>query len=91
MTDLLQTYVSAWPGIWVIDTVRYLLAAALMAAILRIFWRAGLARRKLQLATPPSATFAARFWPRFARPLIFSLLGTTVFSGGAPRLDHHLP
>ena len=24
MTDLLQTYVSAWPGIWVIDTVRYL-------------------------------------------------------------------
>ena len=55
MTDLLQTYVSAWPGIWLIDTVRYLVAAALMAAILRVSptvvrQRAARVRRQLLFA-----------------------------------------
>ena len=36
MTDLFQTYVSALPGVWMMDTARYLVAAALMAAILAV-------------------------------------------------------
>ena len=79
MTDLLQTYVSAWPGIWVIDTTRYLVAAALMAAILRIFWRAGLARRKLQARDATVRDVRREVLASLRSALIFSLLGTMVF------------
>jgi len=79
MTDLLQTYVSAWPGIWLIDTVRYLAAAALMAAILRIFWRAGLARRKLQARDATVRDVRREVLASLRSALIFSLLGTMVF------------
>ena len=51
MTDWLQTYVSALPAIWMMDTGRYLVAASLMTIILR----AVLARRagRAQAAGPP--------------------------------------
>ena len=79
MSDLLQTYVSAWPGIWVIDTVRYLVAAALMAVILRLFWRAGLARRKLQARDAAARDVRREILASLRSALIFSLLGTVVF------------
>lgn len=48
MNDAMQVYLSAWPTVWAMDTARYLVGATLMATILALFWKAGLARRKLQ-------------------------------------------
>ena len=43
MSDLLETFTAALPHLWMMDTARYLVAAALMTALLAVFWRAGLA------------------------------------------------
>ena len=78
MSELLQTYVSAWPGIWLMDTGRYLVAAGLMAAILAAFWRAGLARRKLQPRRATSRDIRREILASLRSALVFSLLGTLV-------------
>jgi sterol desaturase/sphingolipid hydroxylase (fatty acid hydroxylase superfamily) len=79
MTELLQIYVSAWPGVWLMDTARYLLAALAMAAILRLFWKAGLARRKLQARWATSRDIRREILASLRSALVFSLLGTVVF------------
>ena len=79
MSELLQTYISAWPGIWLVDTGRYLLAAGLMAAILALFWRVGLARRKLQARRATSRDVRREILASLRSALVFSLLGTVVF------------
>src|SRR5262245_32854077 len=79
MSELLQTYVSAWPGIWLADTSRYLLAAAAMTAILALFWRAGLARRKLQRRSATSRDIRREILASLRSALVFSLMGTVVF------------
>jgi len=79
MNDLLQIYFSAWPGIWVMDTVRYLLAAAMMAAVLRVFWRFGLARRKLQNRNATRHDVRREILASLQSAVIFSLLGTVIF------------
>jgi sterol desaturase/sphingolipid hydroxylase (fatty acid hydroxylase superfamily) len=79
MNDLFQLYVSAWPGIWVMDTTRYLLAAAAMAAVLRIFWRAGLARRKLQARGATPRDVRREIAASLRTALIFSLSGAAIF------------
>ena len=79
MNELFQTYVSAWPGIWIMDTARYLLAAALMAAILRVFWRAGLARRKLQTRDATTHDVRREIAASLRTALIFSLSGAAIF------------
>jgi len=62
MNELLRTYVEAWPGVWMVDTARYLVGAGLMAGIVAVFWRAGLARRKLQVREPRATIAAASSW-----------------------------
>jgi lathosterol oxidase len=79
MNDLFQTYVSAWPGIWIMDTARYLLAAALMAVILRILWRFGLARRKLQARDATTRDVRREILASLRTALIFSLSGAAIF------------
>jgi sterol desaturase/sphingolipid hydroxylase (fatty acid hydroxylase superfamily) len=79
MSELLQTYLSAWPGIWLVDTGRYLLAAAVMTAILALFWRAGLARRKLQPRRATARDIRREILASLRSALVFSLLGTMVF------------
>jgi lathosterol oxidase len=76
MDDLLHTYISVWPSVWVMDTARYLIAAALLAIILRLFWRAGLARRKLQARDATTADVRREIAASLRSALVFSLLGT---------------
>ncbi|WP_395714893.1 hypothetical protein [Reyranella sp.] len=59
MSDLLRTYIQAWPGVWALDTARYAVVAIAMAAIVAgsggSGWRGGSCRR----AAPASPTSGA--------------------------------
>ncbi len=81
MNELLQVYLSAWPTVWAMDTARYLVAATLMAAILALFWRAGLARRKLQPRDPNPGQRRREFLASLRTAFIFSLMGAIVAVG----------
>ena len=78
MNDLLHIYISAWPGIWLVDTARYLAAAAIVAIILRLFWRVGLARRKLQAREATSHDVRREITASLRSALVFSLMGTLI-------------
>ncbi|MBI3199422.1 MAG: sterol desaturase family protein [Rhodospirillales bacterium] len=81
MNESMQVYLSAWPTVWAMDTGRYLVGATLMAAILALFWRAGLARRKLQARDPATGQRRREFLASLRTAFIFSLLGTIVAVG----------
>lgn len=81
MNEPMQVYLSAWPTIWAMDTARYLVAATLMATILALFWRAGLARRKLQTRDATAADKRREILASLRTAFVFSLLGTTVAVG----------
>ena len=78
MTDLLQTYISAWPGVWAMDTARYLLAAVSMTAVLVLFWRSSLARRKLQARSATGRDVRREILASLRSAAIFSLMGTVL-------------
>jgi sterol desaturase/sphingolipid hydroxylase (fatty acid hydroxylase superfamily) len=63
------------------DTARYLVGATLMATILALFWRAGLARRKLQPRDPARGQRRREFLASMRTAFIFSVLGALVAVG----------
>lgn len=79
MSDLLKTYFSALPALWVADTARYLVAAALMAAVLAVFWRAGLAARKLQARHATARDIRREILASLRSSLVFSLVAAAIF------------
>jgi sterol desaturase/sphingolipid hydroxylase (fatty acid hydroxylase superfamily) len=79
MTDLLELYLSALPGAWIMDTGRYLVAAALMAAILHVFWKAGLWRRKLQARSATFSDIRREIVASLRTAAIFALVGSGLF------------
>ncbi|OFW99694.1 MAG: hypothetical protein A3D94_16060 [Alphaproteobacteria bacterium RIFCSPHIGHO2_12_FULL_66_14] len=81
MNELMQIYLSVWPGVWVMDTARYLVAATLMVTILALFWKAGLARRKLQARAATAADRRREILASLRTALIFSLLSTPIAVG----------
>ncbi|MDI1284013.1 MAG: sterol desaturase family protein [Reyranella sp.] len=81
MNELLQVYLSAWPTVWAMDTARYLVGATLMATILAVFWRTGLARRKLQARDPNPGQKRREILGSLRTAFIFSLLGAIVAVG----------
>src|SRR5262249_11730898 len=81
MNDLLRTYFDAWPGVWAMDTGRYVVAATLMAAIVAAFCRSGLARRKLQARSATGGDVRREILASLRSALIFSLMGTVVIVG----------
>jgi lathosterol oxidase len=81
MNEALQVYLSAWPTVWAMDTARYLVAAALMATILALFWRAGLARRKLQARDPNPGQKRREILASLRTAFIFSLMGAIIAVG----------
>src|SRR5262249_38990994 len=81
MSDLLRTYLDAWPGVWAMDTARYAVAATVMATIVAVFWRWGLARRKLQERSATARDIRREILASLRSAIIFSLLGTLVFVG----------
>ena len=81
MNEAMQVYLSAWPTVWAMDTARYLVGATLMATILALFWRAGLARRKLQARDPATGQRRREFLASLRTAFIFSLLGAIIAVG----------
>ncbi|MGQ3297169.1 sterol desaturase family protein [Reyranella sp.] len=81
MNELWHVYLSAWPTVWARETTRYVVAATLMATILTLFWRAGLARRKLQPRDPVHGQWRREFLASLRTAFIFSLLGAVVAVG----------
>jgi lathosterol oxidase len=81
MNELLRVYLSAWPTVWAMDTARYLVGATLMATILAVFWRAGLARRKLQARDPTPGQKRREILGSLRTAFIFSLFGAIVAVG----------
>jgi len=81
MNDAMQVYLSAWPTVWAMDTARYLVGATLMATILALFWKAGLARRKLQARDATGADRRREILASLRTAFIFSLLGAIVAVG----------
>ena len=79
MSDLLETYTAALPHLWMMDTARYLVAAALMTAILAVFWRAGLAARKLQARHATARDIRREILASLRSSLVFSLLAAAIF------------
>lgn len=84
MNESMQVYLSAWPTVWAMDTARYLVGATLMATILALFWKAGLARRKLQAREATRTDKRREVLASLRTAFIFSLLGAIVAVG-----DHH--
>ncbi len=81
MNELLHIYLSAWPAVWAMDTARYLVAATLMATVLALFWRAGLARRKLQPRDPIPGQKRREILASLRTAFIFSLMGAIIAVG----------
>jgi Delta7-sterol 5-desaturase len=73
--ELGEAFGQVWPIIWLFDTGRYLVAAGLMAVILRVFWRAGLSARKIQAFCPMPRDMRREIVTSLRTAAIFSLLG----------------
>jgi lathosterol oxidase len=78
MNDPFESFISTLPLLWMIDSARYLVAAALMTAILALFWRAGLATRKLQARHATARDIRREILLSLRTTLIFALLTAAV-------------
>ena len=81
MNELLPIYFEALPGVWLLDTGRYLVAASAMAAILALFWGAGLARRKLQARQATGRDVRREILASLRSAAIFALMGASLVVG----------
>ena len=72
MNDPLHFLASVLPLLWLIDAGRYLVAAGLMTAVVAVFWRAGLAARKLQARNATTGDIR--------REILLSLRTTVIFA-----------
>ena len=79
LSDLIETFTAALPALWIADTARYLVAAALMSAIVAVFWRAGLAARKLQARRATTRDIRREVLASLRSSLVFALLAAGVF------------
>jgi lathosterol oxidase len=75
-----EAFGQVWPIIWLFDTGRYLVAASLMAVILRVFWRAGLSARKIQAFCPMPRDVRREIVTSLRTAAIFSLLGFGLYA-----------
>lgn len=80
LTDLLSTALAAWPAIWLMDLLRYLLAAAALVAALRLAagWAAP---RQVRIRRLAPGQRRREFGWSMLTVLVFSLVGTAVFAG----------
>jgi lathosterol oxidase len=78
MNNPFHSYLSALPVLWLIDAARYLVAASVMAAILAMFWRVGLAERKLQARHATARDIRREVLLSLRTTLVFALLTTAV-------------
>ncbi len=70
--------VSLLPILWLIDSARYVVAASLMTAVLAVFWRAGLAERKLQARRATAGDIGREVVLSLRTTLVFALVTVAV-------------
>jgi len=74
MHDPFETVITALPAIWMMDTARYLVAATLMTIIVAVFWRAGLAERKLQARRATAGDIRREILVSLRTAVVFTLV-----------------
>jgi Delta7-sterol 5-desaturase len=72
---LAEAFGRIWPTIWLFDTGRYLVAAGLMAVILRAFWNVGLGARNIQAYRPTPRDIRREVATSLRTAAVFSLIG----------------
>lgn len=90
LDELLASAAAAWPMIWLLDLLRYLVGVAAVVAVLDLATAPWLEPRRVRIRT----VAADQRWREFLRSmctvLVFSLVGTSVFVGhrlGVSRID----
>lgn len=78
LQPLLDAFLNAWPKILAFDLGRYVIASTLMALVLAVFWRAGLARRKIQSRQASWADIRREIATSVRTAIIFSLNGFVI-------------
>lgn len=79
--DLAWTTLAAWPGIWLLDLVRYLIGTAAVLAVLDLASAGWLRRRLVRIRTVAAGQQWREFLNSMRTVVVFSLLGTAVFAG----------
>lgn len=79
--DLWATALAAWPTIWFLDLLRYLLAAGLVAAVLTAGAGGWLEPRRVRVRTLRPGQLRRELAWSMSTVLVFSLVGTAVFAG----------
>lgn len=77
----LQLALQAWPAIWLVDLLRYLIAATLAALAIAALPRAWAARRNVQSRPPAPGQRRREFLHSMSTVLIFSANGALIFAG----------
>jgi lathosterol oxidase len=80
-SDALVTFWHMWSFNLVMDVGRYVVAAAGLALILKLFWNAGLGRRKIQARFASRADVAREIRTSLRTAVIFSLNGAAIVFG----------
>ena len=76
--ELVSTAAAAWPVIWLMDLLRYLVGAALMVAVLAVASAAWLRPRSVRIRVLAEGQRLREFGRSMLTVVVFSLVGTTV-------------
>jgi Delta7-sterol 5-desaturase len=76
-----QLALQAWPAIWLVDFLRYLLPAALVALLIHLLPRHWHAPRQVQARAPAPGQRRREFLNSMLTVLIFSANGALIFAG----------
>jgi len=80
-SDALATFWQYWSFNLLMDVGRYVVAATGLALILKLFWSAGLGRRKIQARSASRADVSREIRTSLRTAVIFSLSGTAIVFG----------
>ena len=80
-SDALASFWQIWSPNLALDVGRYVIAAGGMALILKLFWNAGLGRRKIQARSPSRDDVRREILTSLRTGIIFSLTGVVIVLG----------
>lgn len=81
ISDALASFWQIWSPNLVLDVGRYVIAAGGLALILKLFWNAGLSRRKIQERSASRADVTREILTSLRTGIIFSLTGVAIVLG----------
>jgi lathosterol oxidase len=80
-SDLAANLFHQWTINLALDLGRYVIAAGGLALILKLFWRAGLWRRKIQRRSATRKDVSREIFTSLRTALVFSLVGVVIYVG----------